>query len=115
MEDSLGLFLSEHPRLPLIPQTFTQISTAASVASQNHNLESQNHRITEYLELKGNHRYHQIQLLAPRRTTQESKPMSVNIIQTFLKLQQPGALGSLFHAHTPSAEGTDSFLLIQFS
>lgn len=98
--------------IPYCPSCPRPLPTLA-LHHQGQDLESQNHRFTAYSHR--NHEDHQIQLLASHRTTQKSKPMSESIIQMFLKLQQPGALRSLFHAHTPSAEGPDSFLLVQLS
>ena len=64
-----------------------------------------NHRATEYPELQGTLKDHQIQLPSTRRTTQNSNPTSESDIQMLLELRQlgavPSALGSPFHAHCP--------------
>ena len=46
------------------------ISPASNLAV----LVTSSHRITEYPEMKGTHKDHQVQLLAPHRTTQKSRP-----------------------------------------
>jgi len=65
------------------------------------------HRITdiECPEVEGTHNHHQVQLMAPHRTTQKSNPMTKSIVQTPLELQchraMATALSSLFHVHHP--------------
>uniref|UniRef100_A0A493TGN0 Glutamate receptor interacting protein 1 n=1 Tax=Anas platyrhynchos platyrhynchos TaxID=8840 RepID=A0A493TGN0_ANAPP len=46
------------------------------------------HRITGYPELEGTHKDHQVQLLAPHRSTKNSDHMTKCTVQTLLKLQQ---------------------------
>lgn len=63
-------------------------------ASRGHRKPAQSlqSRSTQYPECEGIHKDRRVQPLAPRRTTQNSNPMSENIVQTLLKLRQPGAV-----------------------
>ena len=62
--------------------------------------EEQIHRIIECLKLKGAHKDHQVQLLAPPGTTEKLNPMSESVIQILLEFWQLGAVptacGSLY-------------------
>ena len=59
-------------------------------------------RITDHPELERTHEDHQVQLLVPHSTNQNSEPVSESTVQMLLELWQLGAmstaLGSLFHA-----------------
>jgi len=65
---------------------------------------SLNHGVTEYPDLEGTYKDHQVQLPVPHRTPQNLNPMSESIVQMLLELQQlvvmTTALGSLFHCPT---------------
>ena len=67
-----------------------------------------NHGIIEYPELGGTHKDHQVQLLAPHRTTQKSDHMSESIVWMVFELRQlcamTTALGSPFPAHHPQVK-----------
>ena len=51
-----------------------------------------NHQIAEYPKLEGTHKDHQVQLLAPHKTTQKSGHKSGSLVQTLLELWQLGAV-----------------------
>lgn len=61
------------------------------------------HRNIEYPKFEGTLKNHWAQLLVPKRTTQNSNPMSESVVQMLFVIQQPWAvstaLGSMFHAH----------------
>ena len=63
------------------------------------------HWLTEYPELEGTHKHHQVQLWAPHRAILISNLASESSVQVLHELPSPGAvhtaLGSLFHAHHP--------------
>ena len=62
------------------------------------------HRITEYPELEGSHKDHQVQHLAPCKTILNSNAMSESVVQMLLEFWQSGAvtaaLVSLFQCLT---------------
>jgi len=51
-------------------------------------LQEEDHRITEYPRLERTHKDFQVQPLAPHSTTQNPNPVSENVVQTLLELQQ---------------------------
>lgn len=53
-------------------------------------LAKQSHRIVEYPKSEGTHKDHQAQVLAPRRTTQKTDPVSESAVQMLLELWQLG-------------------------
>lgn len=59
------------------------------------------HRIIKYAELEETHKDHQIQVLAPQRTTQNSNRVSESIVQMLLDLWRFTAATAALGNHFP--------------
>ena len=64
--------------------------------------------IVEYPELKETYKDHQVQLLAPHRTTQKSKQRSESIVQMLLKLRQAQCCDHCSGEPVPMSDNTSS-------